>query len=50
VTLSLSKRIFDRYTLDCEALRAKYLGGNMQDLVNRLQSAQELTQQLLERL
>ena len=25
-------------------------GGTMQDLVNRLQSAQDLTQQLLERL
>jgi len=32
-------------------LRAgRKFGGNMQDLVNRLQSAKDLTQQLLERL
>jgi hypothetical protein len=38
---------------DLRSLSAKgeiYLGGNMQDLVNRLQSAQDLTQQLLVRL
>ena len=29
---------------------ARKFGGNMQDLVNRLQSAKDLTQQLLERL
>jgi hypothetical protein len=28
----------------------KSFGGNMQDLINRLQSAKNLTQQLLERL
>lgn len=32
------------YSLYC------FCGGNMQDLVNRLQSAQDLTQQLLVRL
>jgi hypothetical protein len=37
-------------TLSPSAQRGIYSGGSMQDLVNRLKSAKDLTQQLLERL
>ena len=41
---------FDSGIIYPSAQGGTYIGGNMQDLVNRLQAAQNLTQQLLERL
>jgi hypothetical protein len=49
-TLNQRSRELEREPISNSPVSSSFFGGNMQDLVNRLQSARDLTQQLLVRL